>query len=76
MNSLLSERIGKYARLGEDLGGNRGVLNGGNDLQGAAAVPAVFDVDIEHPFEQPGSAQADLRRGASLGVRGGGIGVE
>ena len=31
---------------------------GGDDLQGAAAVRAVFDVDVEDPFEQSGPAHA------------------
>ena len=31
---------------------------GGDDLQGAAAVGAVFDVDVEDPFEQPGPTHA------------------
>jgi len=31
-------------------------LRTGNDLQSAAAVRAVFDVDVEDPFEQPGPA--------------------
>jgi hypothetical protein len=39
---------------------------GGDDLQSAAAVGAVFDVDVEDPFEQPGSAHA---RGCALCVR-------
>ena len=34
---------------------------GGDDLQSAAAVRAVFDVDVEDPFEQPGPAHACRR---------------
>ena len=33
----------------------------GDDLQGAAAVGAVFNVDVEDPFEQPGPAHARRR---------------
>ena len=33
----------------------------GDDLQAAAAVRAVFDVDVEDPFEQPGPTQARRR---------------
>ena len=34
-----------------------------DDLQGAAAVGTLLEVDIEHPFEQAGPAQAGRRRG-------------
>ena len=34
---------------------------GGDALQAAAAVRAVFDVDVEDPFEQPGPTQARRR---------------
>ena len=33
----------------------------GDDLQAAAAVGAVFDVDVEDPFEQPGPTDARRR---------------
>ena len=39
-------------------------LRTGDDLQGAAAVAAMFDVDVEDPFEQPGP---DHARRFSLG---------
>ena len=42
----------------EDLGDHDGIYDGGDDRQGAAAVGAVFNIDSEHPFEQPGPAQA------------------
>ena len=32
-----------------------------DDLQAARAVAAVFDVDVEDPFEQPGPTQARRR---------------
>jgi hypothetical protein len=45
------------------------MFDGGDDLQGAAAAGAVFQVDIEHPLEQAGPAQAGKRcgRGALAG---------
>ncbi len=39
-----------------DFGDDGGMLDGGDDLQGAAAPGVLLDVDLEHPFEQPGSA--------------------
>ena len=33
--------------MGEDLGDHRGVFDGGDDLQGAATLGTLFDVDIE-----------------------------
>ena len=36
-------------------------LRAGDDLQAAAAVRAVFDVDIEDSFEQSGPTQARRR---------------
>jgi len=35
----------------EDLGNHGGIFDGGDDLQGAAAVGTLLDVDIECPFE-------------------------
>ena len=40
--------------MAEDLDDHRRIFDGGDDLQSAAAVRAVFDVDVEDPFEQPG----------------------
>ena len=40
----------------DDFGDDGGMFDGGDDLQGAAAPEALLDVDLEHPFEQPGSA--------------------
>ena len=34
----------------EDLGNHGGMLDGGDDLQGAAAVRALFHIDLEHSF--------------------------
>ncbi len=42
---------GEQPEMGENLGNYRGLFDGGNDFQGAATVGAVFDVDIEYPFE-------------------------
>ncbi len=42
---------GGQPEMGENLGNYRGLFDGGNDFQGAATVGAVFDVDIEYPFE-------------------------
>src|SRR5262245_53887634 len=44
--------------MAEDLDDHRRIFDRGDDLQGAAAVRAVFDVDVEDPFEQPGPAHA------------------
>jgi hypothetical protein len=44
--------------MAEDFDNHRRIFDGGDDLQGAAAVRAVFDVDVEDPFEQPGLAHA------------------
>ena len=44
--------------MAEDLDDHRRIFNRGDDLQGAAAVGAVFDADVEDPFEQPGPAHA------------------
>ena len=49
--------------MSEDLGDHVGVFDGGDDLQRAAAVRAVLNIDIEHPFEQPSPADAGWRRG-------------
>ena len=40
--------------MGEDLGNHGGMFDGGDDRQGAAAVRTLFNIDSEHPFEQPG----------------------
>ena len=50
--------------MGEDFDNHRRIFDGGpstrlrtgDDLQASAAVRAVFDVDVEDPFEQPGFA--------------------
>ena len=53
--------------MAEDLDDHRRIFDGGDDLQSAAAVRAVFDVDVEDPFEQPGPAHA-RRRALRLSV--------
>jgi len=50
--------------MSEDLGDRGSMLDGGDDLQGAAALGTLFDVDIEHPFEQPAHL---MRAGADGG---------
>ena len=47
---------GGQAEVGEDLGDHGGVYDAGNELQGAAALRALLDVDLEYPLEQPGPA--------------------
>src|SRR4029450_5325701 len=46
--------------MGEDFDNHRRIFDGGDDLQAAAAVRAVFDVDVEDPFEQPGPAHPQV----------------
>ena len=36
--------------MGENLGNHGGMLDGGNDRQGAAALRAVFHIDLEQSF--------------------------
>ena len=60
--------------MGEDFDDHRRIFDGGpstslrtgDDFQAAAAVRAVFDFDVEDPFEQPGPTQA---RRCALRVR-------
>jgi len=47
--------------MGEDPEDHWRIFDGGDDLQCAATVRAVFDVDIEDPFEQPGPTHARRR---------------
>jgi hypothetical protein len=37
--------------MGEDLGNDGGIDDGGDDAQGAPAVGALFKIDLEYPFE-------------------------
>ena len=61
-------RVGR-PRWAEDFDNHRRIFDGGpstrlrtgDALQAAAAVRAVFDVDVEDPFEQPGPTQARRR---------------
>ncbi len=53
--------------MGEDRGIDGGIFDGGDDRQEAAAMGVVFQVDLEHPFEQSGG-QA-LREGVPPRVR-------
>ena len=62
---------GGQAEVREDLGDHGGIFDGGDELQGAAALRALLDVDLEYPLEQPGLAQAHRRHGRGrLGVVG------
>jgi hypothetical protein len=45
---------------------HRRIFDGGDDLQGTAAVRAVFDIDIEDPFEQPGPTMLGVSPWASV----------
>ena len=47
--------------MAEDFDDYRRIFDRGDDLQGAAAVGAVFHVDIEDPFEQSRPAHARRR---------------
>ena len=49
-------RAGLQSDVGEDALDHRRLEDGGADLQLAAAVRAVFEVELEGPFEQPGPA--------------------
>ena len=44
--------MGRKAQVGEESRNHRGIFDGGNDLQGAAALRAVFEIDIEDALEQ------------------------
>ena len=44
-------RPGWQAEMGENLGDDPGLFDGGDDLEFAATVGAMFHIDIEHPFE-------------------------
>jgi hypothetical protein len=54
---------GGQPEVREDLGDHGGIFDGGDELQGAAALRALLDVDLEYPLEQPGPAQAHRRHG-------------
>ena len=47
--------------MGEDFDNHRRIFDGGDNLQGAAAVGTVFHVDVEDVFEQSGPADARRR---------------
>ena len=59
--------------MAEDLVDHRRIFNRGDDLQDAAAVGAVFNVDVEDPFEQSGPTHA-RRRALRLRVIACGLG--
>ena len=46
----------------EDLGDHGGIFDGGDDLQGSAALGTLFNIYIEYPFEQPGPSHAGWHR--------------
>jgi hypothetical protein len=60
----------------EDLGNHGGIYDGGDDRQGAAAVGALFNIDIEYPFEQPSSDGQAPQQGAPRRGRLRGMGVD
>src|SRR5262245_60336567 len=45
---------GRQAQMTENFDNHRRIIDGGDNLQGAAAVGTVFHVDVEDAFEQPG----------------------
>ena len=53
---------GRKAQVGEESRNHRRLNDGGNDLQGAAALRAVFEIDIEDALEQAHPAHARGRR--------------
>jgi len=54
---------GGQTKMVKNPGNDLGFLDGSDDFQFASAVRAVFDVDIEDPFQQSGPADANRRRG-------------
>jgi hypothetical protein len=46
-----AKMAGWQAQMTKDPGNGRWTLDGGDNFQGATAVGAVSDIDIEHPFE-------------------------
>ena len=55
---------GGQTEMGEDLRNHGEMLDGGDDLQRATALRAVFHIDLEHSFEGPGPAHGGSRRGS------------
>ena len=47
--------------MAEDFDNHRRIFDRSDDLQSAAAVRAVFDVNVEDPFEQSGPTHARRR---------------
>jgi len=54
--------------LAEDFANNNCLFDRGDDLQSAAPVGAVFDVDVEDRFEEPDDC-AGKRAGAAIKAR-------
>jgi hypothetical protein len=54
--------------LAEDFATNNCLFNRGDGLQSAAAVGAVFDVNVEDPFAEPDDC-AGKRAGAAIKAR-------
>ena len=46
-----AKMTGGQAEMGENLGDDPGLFDGGDDLECAATVGDMFHVDIERPFE-------------------------
>ena len=51
-----AKMTGGQPEMGENLGNDPGLFDGGNDLQLPTTVRAMFHVDIEHPFEEQDGA--------------------
>src|SRR5262249_1216974 len=49
---------GRQAQMTEDFDNHRRIIDGGDNLQGTAAVGTVLKVDNEDPFEQSGATHA------------------
>ncbi len=65
---------GRQAQVAENLDDHRGIFNGGNDRQGAAALRTDGEVDVKHAFEQLRPAQAGRWRSLwDVVVRLGGV---
>ena len=67
---------GGQADMGEDLGNHGGMLDGGDELQGAPALAAVFHIDLDTRLSSRAQLARRRGRGHLTVVRLGGIGVD
>ncbi len=67
MDSAVQMSGGQTERV-QNLSNHPGLLESSDDFQFATAVRAVFDVDIDDPFQQSGPADANRRRGMGRAV--------